>query len=100
MSATIASDPNAIYKCFIHDFETPSVREWLQHKVDYTHYETGVSKCIYCRRDVKFENLVQESLDHLVPAKCPDCAPKNEAEPNCELIQNNIPRGKKYDFEC
>ena len=84
--STIVSDPNAIYKCFIHSFETPDVGEWLQHKVDNIHYEVGVSVCIYCKKRVKFDSLVQQSTDNLVPAICPICAPKNEAEPNCELI--------------
>lgn len=101
------SEPNAVYKCFIHDFETTSIDEWFTHKVNLTHYDIGISQCIYCNKAVKFDGIVQESKDVLVPAKCPNCAPKNEADANCELIPQALPapeekqKGRRYsDDEC
>lgn len=86
MDKVFVSDDGSVYKCFAHNFETSSIDEWYSHKLNSPHYDEGVSSCIYCKKPVEFNSIIQKSMEYLVPAICPECAPNNETVPNCKII--------------
>jgi hypothetical protein len=93
------TDEGAVYKCSIHDFETTSPDVWFKHKLSLPHHDTGVSVCIYCKKKVKFDNIQQQNMDYIVPAKCYYCAPKNSTTYNAKLVITKK-RRNRFEEDC
>lgn len=91
------TDQGAVYKCSIHDFETLSPDAWFKHKLSLPHHDAGVSICIYCKKKVKFDNIKQENMDYLVPAKCYYCAAQNSSKYNAKLVVTKYRRDRNKE---
>ena len=72
------------FKCYLHDFESKTVKGWNEHCLSKPHFESGSTGCANCSETIEFSNLPFHPLDaggsKNIRLVCDDCNKKQNGD--------------------